>query len=376
MADKKKAPDRLHTTLYGYADKEEAMPKRVGHLYEYLLDKAFIRETVIKACYGRHKRRDVSKVISDVDAITERLYAILSDEERYIPACYQEKVIFDESSQKHRCIRTVPFNPDCLIQWLVVEVLKAKVFMRGMDYWCSASIPGRGGQHVYKGITRFIKRHHHEAKYCLQADVHHYYDSINITKLMDKLRRRIKDERFLCLVEKILRASSADGKTGIGIGYHLNQWMANFFLEDIDRAIRRDGSAKFYVRYMDNMTIIGSNKRKLRKLRKKLQAELREVGLELKGDWQIFPLSARSIAAVGYRYSANGIVRMRKRNWLKLRRQILRITEKQKTGKLMPPKQARAFLSRFGSMKKFAPSRRIFQMAHYIDFADLRRIAV
>lgn len=352
------------------------MPKRKGFLYDRMLDRGFIKEVILKACKHRYDRTDVARVIRNIDAVVEKVALILENDNEYYPSRYHERRRFDESSQKYRTIRTVPFNPDCLIQWLVVEVLKAKVFMRGMDYWCSASIPGRGGQHVYKGITRFIKRHHHEAKYCLQADVHHYYDSINITKLMDKLRRRIKDERFLCLVEKILRASSADGKTGIGIGYHLNQWMANFFLEDIDRAIRRDGSAKFYVRYMDNMTIIGSNKRKLRKLRKKLQAELREVGLELKGDWQIFPLSARSIAAVGYRYSANGIVRMRKRNWLKLRRQILRITEKQKTGKLMPPKQARAFLSRFGSMKKFAPSRRIFRMAHYIDFADLRRIAV
>ena len=351
------------------------MPKRVGHLYEMLLDKTFIRETVIDACYGRHKRRDVSKVINNVDEIVDRLYDILSDDENYTPAHFHEKMLFDESSQKYRCIRTVPFNPDCLIQWLVVEILKKKVFMRGMDYWCSASIPGRGGNHVYKGITRFIKRHHHDAKFCVQADVHHYYDSIDISKLMGKLRRRIKDERFLRLVEKILRASSADGKTGIGIGYHLNQWMANFFLEDIDRMIRRDGAAKFYVRYMDNITIIGSNKRKLRKLRKKLQAELRGIGLELKGDWQIFPISARSIAAVGYRYSSNGVVRMRKRNWLKLRRQILRVAEKQRTGRLIPPKQARAFLSRFGSMKKYAPSRRIFQMVQDIDFSDLRRKA-
>ena len=351
------------------------MPKRVGYLYEYLLDKDFIRETIIKACHGRHRRKDVSKVINNVDEIADRLLSILSDEKSYTPSRFHEKMLFDESSQKYRCIRTVPFNPDCLIQWLVVEVLKEKVFMRGMDYWCSASIPGRGGKHVYKGITGFINRKHHEARYCLQADVHHYYDSIDISKLMDKLRRRIKDERFLDLTEKILRASSADGETGIGIGYHMNQWMANFFLEDVDRAIRRDGAAKFYVRYMDNITIIGSNKRKLRKLRERMQSELRGIGLELKGDWQIFPISARPVAAVGYRYSGSGTVRLRKRNWLKLRRQILRISEKQRTGKLIPPKQARAFLSRFGTMRKYAPSRRIFQLAQDIDFASLRRIA-
>ncbi len=350
------------------------VPKRVGNLYDKITDESFIRKTVLAACYGRHKRKDVAAVLSDIDGVVSRLKKMLTDGS-YVPSRYSELRIYDESSQKHRNIKTLPFYPDCLVQWLIVEAMKKPVFLRGMDHWCCASIPGRGGNRVYKGIRHYIRHHHRSAKYALQMDVHHYYDSINIDKLMDKLRRRCKDDRILTLIELVTRASSADGNIGIAIGYHLNQWLANFFLEDIDRTIRDSGLAGFYCRYMDNMTIIGSNKRKLRKLRNLVAERLSEIGLELKDDWQIFPLSSRPIQAVGYRFMSNGKVIFRKRNWLKMRRQILRIGNKLMLGWFIPKSRASAFLSRFGTMRKYAPSRRIFIMARHIDFMEVRRIA-
>lgn len=351
------------------------MPRRTGHLYEKLLDRGFIKQTVIRACAHRHGRKDVRRVMLDLDGTVERLRSLLSEEGGYRPSRYSEMQIFDEASQKRRTIRTVPFFPGCLVQWLIVEAMKGPVFMRGMDHWSSASIPGRGGHYIYRGILGYIRHNHRSARYVLQCDVRHYYDTIDIDILMGKLRRRCKDERFLALVERVLRASSADGRKGIGIGYHLNQWIANFFLEDIDRAIRNSGYAGFYVRYMDNMTAIGPNKRKLRKLRMLIEEELGRLSLELKGDWQVFPLSARPISSVGYRYTSEGKVLLRKRNWLKLRRQLMRVRRKQREHKPVATKQARAVLSRFGAARKYAPSGRIFRMAAGIDFSDLRRKA-
>ena len=351
------------------------MPKRIGHLYEKMLDKDFIRKTVVRACSQRHGRRDVSKVVQNMDKVVDELYEILLHDDEYKPSHYKEKVLYDQSSQKYRTIRMAPFHPDCLIQWLLVEVMRVPVFMRGLDYWSCSSIPGRGGQRIYRGLTHYIRHHPRSAKYAVQMDIHHYYDNIDITKLMTVLRRRIKDERFLRFVEITTRSSSADGNIGIGIGYNLNQWLANYFIVDIDRLIRADGSAGFYCRHMDNMTIIGSNKRKLRRLVRKVEAALKAMGLELKGDWQLFPLSERDIVSVGFRYKADGSTMFRKRSWRKFRRQILRIARKQRTGKFIPPRQARGFLSRFGIFRKYTPSRKVFRMVSRIDISDLRRIA-
>lgn len=350
------------------------MPKRVGHLYEKMLDKGFIRTTVYRAVKGRTKRRDCSWVLRNLDGVVDNLYTMLLLDE-YRPARYQEKLRYDDSSQKHRTIRTVPFYPDCLVQWLIVEAMKEKVFLRGMDYWCCASVPGRGGGRVFKGISHFIRHHHKSAVYCLQMDVHHFYDSIDIDILMDKLRRRCKDERFLSLMEAVVRASSENGKSGIGIGYNLNQWLANFFLEDIDRFIRTLPGVGFYVRYMDNMTIIGPNRRKLRRVRKAVEEKLGEISLELKGDWQVFPIGKRPVQAVGYRYLRSGKMILRKRNWLKLRRQCIRLAERQRTHGFVSPREARSFLSRIGAAIKHASPRRILSVASGIDLMRIRRIA-
>ena len=110
------------------------MPKRIGHLYEKMKDQAFIRATVIKACYGRHKRKDVAAVLNDIDNVVSNLSEMLSMD-TYVPSPYSELRIYDESSQKYRRIKTLPFYPDCLMQWLLVEAMKEPVFLRGMDYW-------------------------------------------------------------------------------------------------------------------------------------------------------------------------------------------------------------------------------------------------
>ena len=278
-----------------------------------------------------------------------------------------------------RTIRTVPFFPDCCVQWLIVELLRDKVLMRGMDPYCCASIPGRGGIRVYNKLKLHIAAKYKHAKYSLQCDVHHYYDNINIGILMQKLRRRCKDERLLSLIESILRISATgeDGNTGLAIGFYLNQWLANFYLEGIDRKIRESGLAPCFVRYMDNITIIGGNKRKLRKLRGMISEWLAEIGLELKGDWQVFPLSKRCVNSVGYRFYSTGNIALRKRSWKIARRQFMRIARKIRNSEYIPARMARGFMSRFGNLKHLKSSRTMFRKyISRIDFAIVRRAAV
>lgn len=75
------------------------------------------------------------------------------------------------------------------------------------------------------------------------------------------------------------------------IGSYTSQWFANTVLQPLDRLIRESGLCKHYVRYMDNLTIFGSSKRKLKKLRVLVEKWLNAHQLRLKADWQIFPYS-------------------------------------------------------------------------------------
>ena len=334
------------------------MPKRAGNLYQKTQDREFVKAVLIEACRGRHDRRDVRRVYENLDAKTDTLVRIFK-EHSFKPHAARKTRRYDTSSQKWRDIKTVPFFPDACIQWVIIYILMEPVFMRGMDHYCCSSIPGRGGERIKKRLTEYLLHNYKDSKYAGQMDVHHYYDNISITKIMKKLRRRCKDEELLQLIELIIRSASEDGEHGLAIGLYICQWLANFFLEDIDRKVRESGLVRCYVRYMDNMTALCGNKRRLHKLRKLIEEELAELGLELKGDWQIFRTAKRPIVAVGYRFYGNGCIVFRKRTWLKARRQFMRVKKKQQEGIAIPLKTARGILSRIGNLKQVKSPRTI-----------------
>ena len=357
--------------------REIGMPKRIGHLYEKFSDREWVKWVLTEACKYRNGRKDVEVVKNDLDNKTEELCRML-ETGTFIPHEARSRLMFDSSCQKHRTISTVPFYPDCCVQWLIVEAMKQPVFMRGMDAYCSASIPGRGGIHVYKKIKEHMAKKYKQSKYALQMDVRHYYDNVSIPILMKKLERRCKDRKMLDLIHSIISASASDkvNQKGLAIGLYLNQWLANFFLEDVDRAVRESGLAPCFVRYMDNLTVIGSSKRKLRKLKELVERNLKEIQLELKGDWQIFRTKDRDIRAVGYRFFANGSVMLRKRNWLKMRRQFIRVERDLREKKTTPLIRARSTLSRIGNLVHLSTPRVIQEkyVNGKIDRGLLKRI--
>ena len=372
------------------------MPKRIGHLYEKALDKEYIRAIIYRAARHREKRPDIARTLKSIDSCVNRIYSMLSNDS-YVPHDPKIVIIFDESSQKERKIQMLPFFPDCIIQWIVVDLLMP-VLMRGMDPYCSSSVPGRGGSHIYRKLKGMVRRNIRNARYCVQMDVHHYYDNIDIGILMGMLRRRCKDERLLRLVERMLRSSAPKEGNGIAIGFYLNQWMANFYLENIDRMAHQGKSVSCYVRHMDNITFLGPNRRKLKRKMHEIIERVRDIGLTIKRDYQLFPVVesrkkaairderqkgrgpqqkpilpySRDIRAVGFRFFGTGRIMLRKRNWLKLRRQILRVRS---FGDRLSPRMARSFLSRFGNIGHVSSYRIFADYVRGIDFSIVRRRA-
>ena len=86
------------------------MPKKVGFLYDKMLDRAYIRGVILDASKGRKNRNDIAKVLADLDDYVDRAYKLL-DTNSFVPSVPTERDIYDESSQKWRKIKMVPFWP-------------------------------------------------------------------------------------------------------------------------------------------------------------------------------------------------------------------------------------------------------------------------
>ena len=95
------------------------MPKRKGFLYEWMCDKEHIREAIVFGAKDKHDRRDVRRVLADVDGFTDRVYDLLQTQ-TFTPAQPKKRKIFDNSSRKWREIEYVPFFPDGIVHTLMV----------------------------------------------------------------------------------------------------------------------------------------------------------------------------------------------------------------------------------------------------------------
>lgn len=340
------------------------MPKRVGYLYEKMADKSLIQHVIIEGSKGKRKRRDVKMVMEDVGKYVEETYQLIKNE-TFVPAEPRKMKIRDKSSGKEREIGIVPFFPDGIVHRLAAEVLKP-VFMRGMYAHSCASIPGRGNMHAIKYTKKALRDRKH-SKYCAKMDIRHYYPSLKPERTIAALRRKVKDERMLKLVKDII--SSGD-QEGITIGYYINQWLANFYLEPLDHMICGLPGVYYYVRNMDDMVLIGNNKKLLHKAVRKIQEELEKMGLQLKDEWQVFRIDSRGIDFVGYRFFHDHIL-LRRRNFLKLARHCRRAIKQIRDGGAISLHSAAGLLSRAGQLKHCSG---VNIRAKYIDPVGIRQL--
>ncbi|MCB5607984.1 RNA-directed DNA polymerase, partial [[Ruminococcus] gnavus] len=73
------------------------------------------------------------------------------------------------------------------------------------------------------------------------------------------------------------------------LGYFTSQWFGNFYLKALDHYIKEELRAEHYMRYMDDMVILGKSKKKLHKIHAAIETYLNDnLDLEIKGDWQVF----------------------------------------------------------------------------------------
>ena len=340
--------------------------KRVGYLYDKMADKQLIRYIIVTGAVGKRGRTDVEAVLSDLGTYVDKVYDLVVGNS-YIPTPPRHVKIFDKSSGKEREIGIVPYFPDGIMHRLATEVAKP-VFMRGMYAHSCASIPKRGNMHAIKYVKKAL-RNPKKSKYCAKLDIRHFYPSLKHDEIIGMLRRKIKDEKYLELVRKII---SSDGE-GITIGFYINQWLANVFLEELDHKIIGFDGVSYYVRNMDDMVLIGSNKRKLHSAVDMIRSYLETHDLTLKDNWQVFRVDDRGIDFVGYRFF-HGYTLLRKRNFLRLARQARRCKKKVDDGDVIDFHNASGLLSRAGQLKHCSGENILKKYVHPIGIGFLKDI--
>lgn len=338
--------------------------KRESHLFEILISDENLNLAIdeVNRTHHWHTHHHPNRCTAWVEETkplrVAELRQIIID--GFVPKPARSARRWDASARKWRTISEPVQWPDQYVHHALIQVLQPKM-MRNMDHYCCGSIRGRGPHYARQAIERWMVKDKRGTKYQFCGDIYHFYDSLRPEVVMNRMQQLYKDGRVLDLVERIV-------KDGILIGLYTSQWFANTTLQPLDRLIRESGLCSHYVRYMDNLTIFGSNKRKLHKLKALISEWLLEHYLQLKDDWQIFRTAGdeqptllnpprngvtrsqqRLPDAVGYRYG-RGYTLLRKHNLLRIKQAINRYRWRLKRGIRILPGFALGLLSRLGQL--------------------------
>lgn len=162
----------------------------------------------------------------------------------------------------------------------------------GDTYSC---IKNRGIHRLQKNLQRDLNDVP-GTKYCLKFDLKKFYPSIDHEILKKLLRRKFKDNDLLWLLDEII-----DSAPGLPIGNYLSQYLANFYMTYFDHWVKEELRLKYYYRYADDIVILSNSKPELHSVLAEIRRYLNDnLNLQIKENYQVFPVASRGIDFVGY----------------------------------------------------------------------------
>lgn len=279
--------------------------KRIGNLYEKIYDIENLRLAHKQARRGKSFYTEVKLIDENEDEYLYRLQDMLIHK-TYHTSKYE--VFEKKEGKKIRKIYKLPYFPDRICQWAIIQVIEPYLMRTLTDDTYSALL-GRGVERARRKMVRALKTDPENTVWCLKIDISKYYPNVNIEKLKLKYRRLFKDNDLLWLLDEIL---DSNPDTGVPIGNYISQYSGNIYLSDFDHRVKEVYHIKHYFRYMDDMVFLSSSKEELQNLIKEITKYLAdEYDLKVKDSWSLFRVEDRGIDFVGYVFRHDSI-RLRK----------------------------------------------------------------
>ena len=285
--------------------------KSINNIFDEFLDIEKIKEIIVLAAKHKKHRASVQKVLADIDNYAKQILGMLESGEYWQYPSHRRTIT---EKGKQRELTVSPFFPNRILDYIAVEAVKPYI-KKSMYEYCIGNVDKRGTLYGRKVIGRKYQKY----RYFMKLDIRKFYPSTKSAVMLDFIRSKVRDERYMRLCEFVIGANEC-----LPIGSYYSQWFSNWLLQDLDHKIKEQYKVPFYVRYVDDMLLMGDNKRKLKHAMYLIERELKRYGLSLKEHAQVKQTEATAIDFLGFRFRA-GRVKLRLRNFKNLNRQTKKI---------------------------------------------------
>lgn len=251
-----------------------------------------------------------------VDYIAECLYEEIRQRNiKLKPIHYEDR--YDDMVKKVRRIGISSMKQQ-FYDYIAVFALRGMFNAKIGHYQC-ASLPKKGQLFGKNAIETWIRTNPEKCQWIFKCDIKKFYPSLPHHVVKRLLNRDIKNKDILYLSYTLIDTY----ESGLCIGSFFCQYLANYTLSYAyhyvsemlytERRGKRHNLVHHVLFYMDDIILLGSNKKHVRRAANMLESYLNNfLELSLKPDYQLFPLDSRPIDMMGYQiYTYKTIVRER-----------------------------------------------------------------
>jgi RNA-directed DNA polymerase len=214
---------------------------------------------------------------------------------RYIPQPYREFMIHDP---KDRLIHAPAFE-DRIVHHALIHVVRDLIDKRLISdtYACRT---GKGTRKASERLLHFLRSTNGQG-YALKIDIRKFFYSINHDRLETLLRKVITCETTINMLKAFYQIPGETTGKGLPLGNVTSQILANLALNPVDQYAKRELKLKHYVRYMDDIIILHTDKEYLRHCLTELKQVMNNEQLETNNRTGISKAS-KGVTFVGFRH--------------------------------------------------------------------------
>jgi len=288
--------------------------KRQGYLFDAVLSFSNLCLAARKAYRGKKYKKRVAKFYFHMETELIKIQEELKNE-KYLMKDYRKFFIYEP---KKREISAAGFR-DRVVHHALCNVI-GPISERSLIYDTYACRLGKGQHRAVRRVQYFANRY----SYYLKLDIKKYFDNIDHQILKSIITSRIKDNKILGLINKIIdhkNPGQPKGK-GIPIGNLTSQYFANLYLGNLDHYIKEKLKIKGYIRYMDDMIIFENTKKYISEIKVKVGHFIGDkLKLELKENVTILAPIMNGIPFLGFRVYPK-MIRIKREGWQRFKNKV------------------------------------------------------
>lgn len=198
---------------------------------------------------------------------------------------------FTVVEKKHRLVIDAPMK-DRVVHWMLYDYL-LPIWQPRFIHDTYGNLPGRGTHAAVKRLAEFMRRP--ENTWALQLDISKYFHAVPHARLKARLLRYIGDEDVRRLICSLIDSYRTDGRfddlfapgssyrqtpaKGMPIGNLTSQLAANIYLNDFDHWIKECLRLRHYIRYVDDIVVLGRSREALLDVAEQMIDRLEAEGL-------------------------------------------------------------------------------------------------